>query len=342
MTQRFYITTPIYYVNAQPHLGHAYTTIVADVAARYHDMAGEAFNINSSQQLGRILFEKLNLPVQKKTKKKTGYSTDVDVLTTLADHHELPAQVLRYRTLTKLKSTYTDALLELIHPETGRIHTSFNQTVTATGRLSSSEPNLQNIPIRTEEGRRIRGAFIPKQGWELMSADYSQIELRLLAHYSGDPILIEAFQKDEDIHMRTATEVFQTFPSFITDELRRQAKAINFGIIYGMSAFGLSKQLGISQKMAKTYIDHYFTRYSGVKAFIEKTIAHARKEKEVKTIVKLYQKKDENALGFFHENASEENLKSQKETDDEQTQKSGDGESKAAAVSLIGSGEWDD
>ena len=255
------------------------------IESRIYDLAGERFNINSSQQLGTILFEKLNLPVQKRTKKKTGFSTDVDVLTTLADHHELPAMVLRYRTLSKLKSTYTDALLELIHPETGRIHTSYNQTVTATGRLSSSDPNLQNIPIRSEEGRQIRSAFIPRKGWELLSADYSQIELRLLAHCSEDPILIQAFRDDEDIHMRTATEVFQTFPSFITDDLRRQAKAINFGIIYGMSAFGLSKQLGISQKMAQTYIDHYFARYKGVKQFLDATIETARETRQTSTLL---------------------------------------------------------
>jgi DNA polymerase-1 len=266
-------------------LSDTFSDQMQEIESRIYGLAGETFNINSSQQLGSILFEKLGLPVQKKTKKKTGYSTDVDVLTTLADRHELPALVLRYRSLSKLKSTYADALLELIHPETGRIHTSFNQTVTATGRLSSSDPNLQNIPIRTEEGRQIRSAFIPKQGWELMSADYSQIELRLLAHYSDDPILIQAFREGEDIHMRTATEVFQTFPSFITDELRRQAKAINFGIIYGMSAFGLSKQLGISQKMAQQYIDNYFARYKGVKEFMDSAIETARASKQTSTLL---------------------------------------------------------
>ena len=250
-----------------------------------HALAGETFNINSSQQLGRILFEKLDLPVQKKTKKKTGYSTDVEVLTTLARNHELPALVLRHRTLAKLKSTYADALLELIHPETGRIHTSFNQTVAATGRLSSSDPNLQNIPIRTEEGREIRKAFIPREGWRLLSADYSQIELRILAHCSEDAILIEAFRQDEDIHTRTASEVFEMMPQLITDELRRQAKAINFGIIYGMSAFGLSRELEISNKMAQTYIDHYFSRYRGVKAFIDKTIAAARETRRTSTLL---------------------------------------------------------
>lgn len=266
-------------------LSDSFSNQLLEIESQIYDMAGETFNINSSQQLGAILFEKLELPVQKRTKKKTGFSTDVDVLTTLADLHELPALVLRYRSLSKLKSTYTDALLEMIHPETGRIHTSFNQTVTATGRLSSSDPNLQNIPIRTEEGRQIRSAFIPRDGWEMLSADYSQIELRLLAHYSEDPILIQAFREDEDIHIRTATEVFQTFPSFITDELRRQAKAINFGIIYGMSAFGLSKQLGISQKMAQQYIDNYFSRYKGVKKFMDSAIDTARESNQTSTLL---------------------------------------------------------
>ncbi len=250
-----------------------------------YSIAGEVFNIKSSQQLGKILFEKLQLPVQKKTRKKTGYSTDVNVLTVLAGKHELPELVLRHRTLSKLKSTYTDALLDLVHPETGRIHTSFNQTVTATGRLSSSDPNLQNIPIRTDEGMEIRKAFVPRKGWILVSADYSQIELRILAHYADDDILIKAFENDEDIHTRTATEVFQIFPSFVTSELRRQAKVINFGIVYGMSPFGLSKELGISQKMAKTYIDNYFARYKGVKRFVDQTISDARKAKKTSTLL---------------------------------------------------------
>ena len=250
-----------------------------------YSIAGEEFNIKSSQQLGRILFEKLKLPVQKKTKKKTGYSTDVSVLTALADKHELPEIILRHRTLAKLKSTYTDALLDLVHPETGRIHTSYNQTVTATGRLSSSDPNLQNIPIRTDEGVEIRKAFVPRKEWILVSADYSQIELRILAHYADDNILIEAFNNNEDIHTRTATEVFQVFPSFVTSELRRQAKVINFGIVYGMSPYGLSKELGISQKMAKTYIDNYFSRYKGVKRFVDQTISDARKTKKTSTLL---------------------------------------------------------
>ncbi|MFO7554259.1 MAG: DNA polymerase I [Desulfobacterales bacterium] len=250
-----------------------------------YSVAGEEFNIKSAQQLGTILFEKLKLPVQKKTRKKTGYSTDVNVLTFLAEKHELPELVLRHRTLAKLKSTYTDALLDLVHPETGRIHTSYNQTVTATGRLSSSDPNLQNIPIRTDEGIEIRKAFVPRKDWILVSADYSQIELRILAHYADDDILIDAFKNDEDIHTRTATEVFQVFPSFITYELRRQAKVINFGIVYGMSPYGLSKELGISQKMAKTYIDNYFARYKGVKTFIDRAISDARKTKRTSTLL---------------------------------------------------------
>jgi DNA polymerase-1 len=248
-------------------------------------LAGESFNIHSSQQLGFILFEKLKLPVQKKTKKRTGYSTDVDVLMTLAKLHELPALVLRHRTLAKLKSTYADALIGLVHPQTGRIHTSYHQTVTATGRLSSSDPNLQNIPIRTEEGLEIRRAFVPRDGWVLLSADYSQIELRILAHCSADETLIRAFRDEEDIHTRTASEVFQVEPSRVTPELRRQAKAINFGIIYGMSAFGLARQLEISQKMAKVYIDHYFARYPGVQRFLDQTIAEARQTGQTSTLL---------------------------------------------------------
>lgn len=248
-------------------------------------LAGEVFNIQSSQQLGRILFEKLQLPVIKKTKKKTGFSTDVEVLTKLADEHELPALILRHRSLAKLKSTYVDALLDQVDQETGRIHTSFNQTVAATGRLSSSDPNMQNIPIRTEEGREIRKAFIPQPGWMLVAADYSQIELRLLAHYAQDVILIESFLADEDIHRRTASEVFQVPSQSVSDELRRQAKAINFGIMYGMSAYGLSRELSISPKMAQAYIDAYFERYNGVKQYMEKAIEQARETQRTATLL---------------------------------------------------------
>jgi DNA polymerase-1 len=247
--------------------------------------AGEPFNIQSSQQLGHILFEKLKLPTAKKTKKKTGYSTDVEVLTRLAEQHELPALILRHRSVAKLKSTYVDALLDQVDPQTGRIHTSFNQTVTATGRLSSSNPNLQNIPIRTEEGREIRKAFIPQPGWTLLAADYSQIELRILAHVAHDAILIEAFENDQDIHLRTACEVFDADPGSISADLRRQAKVINFGIIYGMSAFGLSRELKISPKMAQSYIDHYFGRYSGVKAYMERTVEEARSTQRTATLL---------------------------------------------------------
>ena len=267
------------------NLSKTFETKLKQLEESIYEGAGEKFNIKSTQQLGHILFDKLKLPAKKKTKKKTGFSTDVDVLTDLALNHELPALILKHRTLAKLKSTYTDALLDLMHPETGRIHTSFNQTVTATGRLSSSDPNLQNIPIRTDEGREIRKAFVPKNKWHLVSADYSQIEIRILAHCSGDEILIKAFMEDEDIHTRTAEEVFQVFPSFITNELRQQAKTINFGIIYGMSPFGLSKQLEISQKMSKTYIDNYFARYKGVKKFMESTIEEARQTKQTSTIL---------------------------------------------------------
>ncbi len=266
-------------------LSRTFETQLDILETSIHALAGEPFNIKSSQQLGRILFEKLALPTQKKTKKKTGYSTDVDVLTVLAAQHELPALVLRHRALAKLKSTYVDALIEMVHPATGRIHTSFNQTVTATGRLSSSDPNLQNIPIRTAEGREIRKAFIPRPGWHFLSADYSQVELRILAHYSRDAILIDAFAKDEDIHTRTACEVFETSPERIDDELRRHAKVINFGIIYGMGPYSLSQDLGIGQAMAKTYIDNYFKHYPGVKAFIDRTIATARETRQTSTLM---------------------------------------------------------
>ncbi|MBF0225666.1 MAG: DNA polymerase I [Desulfobacterales bacterium] len=255
------------------------------IEEQIYAQAGQRFNIQSPQQLGTILFEKLNLLSKKKTPKKTAYSTDVDVLTNLAETHELPRLILRHRTLSKLKSTYTDALLTIVNPNTGRIHTSFNQTVTATGRLSSSDPNLQNIPIRDVEGKEIRKAFIPYKECFLLSADYSQIELRILAHCSNDAILVDSFINNEDIHTRTASEVFQAIPALITPDLRRQAKEINFGIIYGMGAFKLSKQLGISQKMAKTYIENYFARYRGVKEFIEKTIDEAKNTGKSSTIL---------------------------------------------------------
>ena len=271
-------------VHALKQLSETFDRELKQLEQEIYILAGEEFNINSSQQLGAILFEKLKLATGKKTKMKTGYSTDVEFLTKLAPTHELPDKLLRYRTLDKLKSTYADALQELVHTDTGRIHTSFNQTIAATGRLSSSNPNLQNIPIRKEEGKKIRQAFIPKEGHILMSADYSQIELRILAHCAEDEILMEAFKNGEDIHTRTAREVFQVLPEFITDDLRSQAKAINFGIVYGMSGFRLANDLNISRKMATAYIDNYFKRYSGVKKFIDATIENTRKTSETATL----------------------------------------------------------
>ncbi len=252
-------------------------------AALIYEMAGEEFNIASPKQLGSILFDKLGLPVIKKT--KSGASTDVAVLEDLAAEHPIAEQVLVHRTLSKLKGTYADALPRLIRPETGRIHTSFNQTVTSTGRLSSSNPNLQNIPIRSEEGRKIREAFIAPPGHMLMSADYSQIELRVLAHYSHDTSLEEAFRKDEDVHRHTAAEVFGVEPAAVTPEMRRQAKMINFGIIYGMSSFGLSQRLRISTRIAKAAIERYFERYHGVRRFIDKAVGMARETGYAETLL---------------------------------------------------------
>ncbi len=243
-------------------------------ASVVYDLAREEFNIQSPKQLAGILFDKLGLPVIKKT--KTGPSTDVGVLEELALHHPIVEHVMAYRSLAKLKSTYADALPGLVNPETGRIHTSYNQTVTATGRLSSSEPNLQNIPIRTEEGRKIREAFVASPGHWLLSADYSQVELRILAHFSEDPHLVEAFQVGADVHQRTAAEMLNIAPHQVTPEMRRQAKTINFGIIYGMGAYGLARQLKISNKMAKVSIEKYLDRYSGVKRFIDMAIDKAR------------------------------------------------------------------
>lgn len=248
-----------------------------------YGLVGQEFNIQSPKQLGEILFNRLGLPVIKKT--KTGPSTDMSVLEELAVHHPVVQEILAYRSLAKLKNTYVDSLPQMINPETGRIHTSYNQTVTATGRLSSSNPNLQNIPIRTEEGRRIREAFIAPEGSVLISADYSQIELRVLAHYSNDPKLLEAFARGDDIHASTAAEVFHVKVEEVTPEMRRQAKAINFGIIYGMGPFGLSKALGISKTEAKQIIDTYFERYAGVKRFIDETIQKATEAGFVRTLM---------------------------------------------------------
>ncbi len=251
--------------------------------AKIYRLAGEQFNINSPKQLQAVLFEKLGLPRGRKT--KAGYSTDVDVLTNLGRSYELPAEILAYRSLSKLKSTYIDALPLLVHPETGRVHTSYNQTVTATGRLSSSNPNLQNIPVRTTEGKRIRQAFIVPAGYRVVSADYSQIELRILAHLSGDELLIEAFREGDDIHTKTASDIFGVFPGMVSEDMRRQAKVINFGVIYGMSPFGLSRELNISQKRAQDYIESYFSRFSGVRSFIDETLEGARRQGFVTTLM---------------------------------------------------------
>ena len=269
---------------ALKHLSNIFALELNNLEKEIYVLAGEEFNIKSSQQLGVILFEKLQFKAVKKTKKTKGYSTDVQVLTALAKDHELPEKLLRYRTLGKLKSTYVDSLQKLINIETGRIHTSFNQTITVTGRLSSSKPNLQNIPIRKKEGKKIRKAFIPKPDHILISADYSQIELRVLAHCADDEILIKAFNNDEDVHTRTALEVFEVMPQFVTSDLRNQAKTINFGIVYGMSAFRLANDLNISRKMADAYIKNYFKRYAGVKSFIDTTIEETKKTCEVFTI----------------------------------------------------------
>jgi len=252
-------------------------------ADKIYRLAGERFNIQSPKQLQHILFDKLRLAKGKKTKE--GYSTDVDVLSSLARHHELPAEILAYRSISKLKSTYIDALPVLVHPQTGRVHTSYNQAVTATGRLSSSNPNLQNIPIRTVEGKRIRQAFIAPAGSRLVSADYSQIELRVLAHLSEDRTLIDAFHSGEDIHSRTASTIFGVFPELVNEEMRRQAKVINFGILYGMSAFGLAKELNLTQKLAQVYIDEYFRKYEGVKRYLDQILEQARQDGYVCTLM---------------------------------------------------------
>ena len=251
---------------------------------RIYQLAGERFNLNSPKQLSEILFTRLGLPPVKKT--KTGFSTDESVLTQLALQHELPAELISYRQLNKLLSTYVDALPTLVNPATGRLHTTFHQAVTATGRLSSSDPNLQNIPIRGEWGPRIRSCFIAAPGCRLLSADYNQIELRLLAHFSQDPALIEAFRSGHDVHAATGGQIFGRPPAEITPEMRRVAKTVNFAVIYGMSPFGLSQELGLSQADARRYIDRYFTHYRGVKTFIDQTVARASADGAVTTLWK--------------------------------------------------------
>jgi DNA polymerase-1 len=248
-----------------------------------HDLAGYEFNVKSTQQLAEVLFDKLNLQPPRKSRAKAR-STAAEVLEELALVHELPKKIIEHREISKLKATYSDVLPRLIHPVTGRLHTRFNQTGTATGRLSSSNPNLQNIPIRTELGREIRAAFIASPGYQLLAADYSQIELRILAHLSKDPVLVEAFRRGEDIHSRTAQEVFDVAPFAQTREHRRVAKVINFGVIYGLSAFGLAQNLGIDTKEAAKFIATYFERYRGVKEFLDRTIADTRKSGCITTL----------------------------------------------------------
>ncbi len=249
-----------------------------------YELAGTEFNINSPKQLGEILFEKMGLPTQKKT--KTGYSTSADVLEKLAPYSEIVQKILEYRQLAKLLSTYVEGLLHVVRPGTSRVHTNFNQATTATGRLSSTEPNLQNIPIRMEEGRRLRQIFVPSEpDWYILAADYSQIELRILAHISGDQSLIDAFVQDMDIHTRTASDVFEVPLQEVTSDMRRAAKAVNFGIVYGISDYGLSQNLNITRKQAAEFIDNYFAKFPGVKQYMDDVVVQARKDGYVTTLL---------------------------------------------------------
>jgi DNA polymerase-1 len=265
-------------------MSKAFEAEIQSICRHVWELAGTEFNLNSPKQLGEILFEKLQLPLPRKYGKGKVVSTAADVLEELSGLHELPARVLAYRELAKLKSTYIDLLPRMIRPPTGRLHTSFHQTGTATGRLSSSDPNLQNIPIRTELGNRIRAAFVAEPGWRLLGADYSQIELRVLAHLSEDSVLIEAFQRGEDIHARTAQEVLGVPPLLQTVEHRRVAKMINFGILYGLTAYGLATRLGIEPAQAQSYIDAYFRRYAGVKTFRERLLGEVRRTALTRTL----------------------------------------------------------
>src|SRR5579863_8324035 len=265
-------------------MSHSMEAEVRRLEKEIWKLAGNEFNINSPAQLAEILFDKLNLQPPMRRGRGKVRSTAADILEEMAAQHELPAKIIEYREISKLKSTYVDALPKLIHPQTGRLHTSFSQTTAATGRLSSSDPNLQNIPIRTELGREIRAAFVAEKGKILLSADYSQIELRVMAHFSKDAVLVDAFRNGEDIHARTAQEVFGVGPMAQNAEHRRAAKAINFGIIYGLSAFGLAQQLGIAQKEASQFINAYFARYRGVKEFLDNILVETRKRGETRTL----------------------------------------------------------
>jgi len=257
---------------------------MAALEEEIYQLAGHRFNIGSPKQLQQVLFDELKLPVVSRT--QTGPSTDADVLSELAPQHPLPAKILEYRQCAKLKSTYVDALPQMVHPHTGRVHASFHQAVTATGRLSSSDPNLQNIPVRGEEGREIRAAFIAGEpGWVLLAADYSQIELRVLAHYSRDPRLCEAFARDEDIHAQVASQIYRVPLDQVTAEMRRQAKAVNFGVLYGQSPYGLARELGISKEEAAKFIDSYFEGYPGIEEFLKGVLAECHRNEYVSTIL---------------------------------------------------------
>ncbi|MGO1470024.1 MAG: DNA polymerase I, partial [Tissierella sp.] len=266
------------------NLGEKYSKEIEGLTSEIHEMAGVEFNINSPKQVGEVLFDTLELPVIKKT--KTGYSTSVEVLEKLQDKHPIIDKILRYRQIVKLKSTYIDGYIDLINPENGRIHSSFNQTITSTGRISSTEPNLQNIPIRTEDGKMIRKAFVASdKGYKLVDADYSQIELRVLAHISGDEKMLEAFKEKIDIHSKTASEVFHVPLDEVTSELRSNAKAVNFGIVYGISDYGLSRDLNISRKEAKEYIDNYLENYKDIRSFMEDIVEEGKRNGFVETLL---------------------------------------------------------
>jgi len=258
-------------------------TELENLHARCTELAGHDFNVSSPRQLETILFDELGLPSSKKT--KTARSTDQGVLEELAQLHPLPQAILEYRSVSKLKSTYLDALPREVNSETGRIHTRYNQLVAATGRLSSSDPNLQNIPIRTEMGRRVRDAFVPADGWSMLSADYSQIELRVLAHLSRDPALVEAFSRGDDVHIQTACALFGVKPEEVTKQMRGEAKTVNFAVIYGQSQFALARNLKIDRAEAQRYIDAFFDQYAGVKSFLDEVVEQARANGLVTTLL---------------------------------------------------------
>ena len=264
-------------------LGEEFKISIEKLESEIYELAGEEFNINSPKQLGVILFEKLGLPVIKKT--KTGYSTNAEVLEKLSDKHEIIDKITEYRQIVKLKSTYVDGLVNIINPISNRIHSSFNQTITTTGRISSTEPNLQNIPVRLELGRNIRKVFIADKNYKLVDADYSQIELRVLAHMSQDENMIDAFNHNVDIHTKTASQVFNIDVEKVTSEQRSAAKAVNFGIVYGISDFGLSQNLKIPMKEAKQYIDSYLSKYQDIGKYMDETIEDAKRDGYVKTIL---------------------------------------------------------